>query len=83
MLPNNWGKIITPTAKNERGCQLSLVFATCDVSAVHAELTKRKIICDKRDNCIRVAPTPLYNTFADVYKFVKNLSEILKSLASC
>ena len=82
MLPNGWGKIITPSSQNERGCQLSLVFSSCDVGAIHKELERRKIICDRRDNCIRVASTPLYNTFEDCFKFASNLSDIINSLSN-
>ena len=36
------------------------------------------LYCDTRNpNIMRVAPTPLYNTFTDVLKFVKQLKEIL------
>jgi len=39
-------------------------------------LDKRGVTVDvRRPNVVRVAPTPLYNSFADVYDFVVIFSE--------
>ena len=71
-------KIITPTNQKERGCQLSLLFEDGYLEKVHAHLESKGIICDERKpNVLRVAPTPLYNTHSDVYKFYLALKEIL------
>lgn len=70
-------KQLTPTDPTQRGCQLSLLFPR-NVSTVNKELAKRGVICDVRQpNVIRVAPTPLYNRFGDVLKFVNILAEVL------
>ena len=67
--------IITPHNPEERGAQLSLVFASKG-KHVFEKLTQSGIIVDWREpSVIRVAPAPLYNTFTEVYRF----SEILKT----
>ena len=69
-------RIITPREPNERGCQLSL---TCDAKHLSGvELSDRLkasgVTTDWREpNVNRVAPVPLYNSFNDVYQFVKIL----------
>ncbi|MCF6349695.1 MAG: kynureninase [Flavobacteriaceae bacterium] len=68
--------IITPKETKSRGCQLSIQVKDSDKN-LHKQLTKHGVISDWREpNVIRVAPVPLYNSFLDVYNFVK----ILKSL---
>ena len=68
-------KIITPSEKNERGCQLSLRIKN-NGKALYESLISKGVICDWREpDVIRVAPVPLYNSFEDVRKF----SEILFS----
>ena len=63
-------KIATPSNPNERGCQLSLVF-DMPIENVHKAIEKQGIICDiRKPNAMRIAPTPLYNTFNDVKNFV-------------
>ena len=67
--------VITPRETNERGCQLSIL-----VHEHPKELfTKLQVVgvkCDFREpNVIRVAPTPLYNTFHEVWRFAKTLVE--------
>ncbi|WP_109851741.1 kynureninase [Aquimarina sp. AU58] len=69
-------KIITPTNPEERGCQLSIQVKNADKS-LHQQLTDHHIITDWREpDVIRCAPTPLYNSFEDVYRMI----EILKTL---
>ncbi|XP_011237480.1 kynureninase isoform X2 [Mus musculus] len=71
--------IITPSRAEERGCQLTLTFSIPKKS-VFKELEKRGVVCDKREpDGIRVAPVPLYNSFHDVYKFIRLLTSILDS----
>ncbi|MDH5476658.1 MAG: kynureninase, partial [Cyclobacteriaceae bacterium] len=66
-------EIITPTNAEERGCQLSLLVNNKG-KEIFDKLTKNGIVADWREpNVIRVAPVPLYNTFEDVYRFVKLL----------
>ena len=60
-------EIITPKEPEKRGCQLSIL--------VHGggrklfdRLTEKGVVADWREpNVIRIAPTPLYNSFSDVY----------------
>lgn len=40
-----------------------------DIMAVFKFLEQRGVVCDVREpDVMRIAPTPMYNTFADVYK---------------
>lgn len=67
-------EIITPKEPEKRGCQLSIL--------VHGggrklfdRLTEKGVVADWREpNVIRIAPTPLYNSFSDVYYFAQHLS---------
>jgi kynureninase len=66
--------IITPNSPNERGCQLSIV-AHEHPKELHNELIAAGVKCDFREpNVIRVAPTPLYNTFHEVWRFARILT---------
>ena len=59
--------LMTPANPAERGCQLSLLVQTHG-RALFDFLTERGIIGDWREpDCIRLAPTPLYNTFEEVW----------------
>lgn len=61
-------EIMTPVNPAERGCQLSLLVKN-DGKTVFDRLTEQGIIGDWREpNCIRLAPTPLYNTFEEVWR---------------
>jgi kynureninase len=73
--------IFTPENPEERGCQLSLAFPTADVDTIFNQLKGEGVICDiRKPNIMRVAPTPLYNSFADVYEFISILKQILTSV---
>eukprot|EP00939_MAST-03C_sp_MAST-3C-sp1_P001775 g1775.t1 len=69
--------IITPKEIHRRGCQLSLVFGKrTPGKAVHDFITDRGVICDFREpDVMRIAPAPLYNSFSDVFNFVRILRE--------
>ena len=70
-------KIITPSNPKERGCQLSIQVKNADKS-LHQKLTEKHIITDWREpDVIRCAPTPMYNTFEDVYRMVSLLKGLL------
>lgn len=74
-------EIITPKNTNERGCQLSLLVKKGG-KAVFDELYKNAIVGDWRHpNVIRIAPTPLYNSFVDIYRFAKILEQSLHKFA--
>lgn len=72
-------RIITPRKPEQRGCQLSL-FVLKKGRAVYEKLSENNIIVDWREpNVIRVAPTPLYNTFEEVHRFAHILQTVLRS----
>ena len=65
-------RIITPLNPDERGVQLSVQLQPGLLPAVMASLEAAGVVVDERKpDVIRVAPTPLYNTFVDVWNFVK------------
>ena len=73
-------KILTPSNPEERGCQLSLDFPEKMITIFDA-LHARGVVCDERKpTVIRIAPTPLYNTYTDVYYCVSYLDEILNEI---
>jgi kynureninase len=70
-------EIITPKNQRERGCQLSILFEHGG-KEVFEELRRNGVIGDWRNpNVIRLAPTPLYNSFGEVYSFAKLFEKIL------
>ena len=70
--------IFTPSNPEERGAQLSVVFKTKDFDEVFAKLQAAGVVCDERKpNIMRLSPTPLYNTFCDVFHTVQELKRIL------
>jgi kynureninase len=67
--------IITSPNPAERGCQLSIL-AHEHPKELLKELEGAAVKCDFREpNVIRVAPTPLYNTFYEVWRFARILAE--------
>lgn len=67
--------ILTPTAENERGCQLSLSFHSHG-RGIFDQLTRDGVIADWREpGVIRMAPVPMYNRFEDIYR----VAELIKS----
>lgn len=72
-------RIVTPRDAGARGCQLSLRL-TARVRAVNEVLGREGVVCDVREpDVMRVAPTPLYNTFQDVFEFVRVLKQALSA----
>ncbi|MGI8955776.1 MAG: kynureninase [Chthoniobacterales bacterium] len=67
--------VITPSAPNERGAQLSILVHE-HPRELFKKLETAGVKTDFREpNVIRVAPVPLYNTFEEVWRFSKILSE--------
>jgi len=66
---------ITPRNPDERGCQLSIL-AHEHPKELFSKLQAAGVKCDFREpNIIRVAPTPLYNTFSEVWRFASILAQ--------
>ena len=67
--------VITPREPGARGCQLSIL-AHKHPKELLKELESADVKCDFREpNIIRVAPTPLYNTFHEVWRFAEILAQ--------
>jgi kynureninase len=67
--------VITPREAGSRGCQVSILIRE-HPKELFNKLEATGVKCDFREpNVIRVAPTPLYNTFHDVWRFAKILRE--------
>ncbi|MBC8107871.1 MAG: kynureninase [Anaerolineae bacterium] len=63
--------ITTPRETEAQGCQLSIVVHE-NAKAVQDALCAAGATCDFREpNVIRAAPTPLYNTFHECWRFVR------------
>ena len=68
--------IITPRDHAQRGCQLSIYVGDKNL---HERIVARGVFADWREpGVIRVAPAPLYNSFADVHRFAEILGNCLK-----
>ncbi len=73
-IPGKMFTVITPRVPNERGCQLSILVHE-HAKELFAKLEAAGVKCDFREpNVVRAAPTPLYNTFADVWRFAEILA---------
>lgn len=77
------GKVVslTPTQIHQRGCQFALqvVAPGVDGRLVFERLEAAGIACDWRyPDVIRAAPVPLYNSFADIHRFVTTLAEVVR-----
>jgi kynureninase len=73
--------IVTPSAASERGCQLSLRVARSPAAAKrsHELLTAAGVVADWREpDVLRLAPTPLYNSYSDVFAAVLALSHAVR-----
>jgi kynureninase len=72
-------EIITPSDPNKRGCQLSVKLIGID-KGFFQTLTQAGVIADFREpDVIRLAPTPLYNSFSDIFHFGQVLTSVLTS----
>ena len=69
--------IITPRDPDQRGCQISMDVAGRE-RQLFDDMIAAGVIADFREPCIiRMAPVPLYNSFADVYTFGEVMRELL------
>jgi kynureninase len=74
-------EIITPGAAVDRGCQLSLRIAkpASEARRCHERLSAAGVIGDWREpDIVRLAPTPLYNSFSDVFNAVDMLTRTIR-----
>jgi kynureninase len=73
--PSKLFTVITPRETDAYGCQLSILVHE-HPKELFGKLAAAGVKCDFREpNVIRAAPTPLYNTFHEVWRFAKILSE--------
>ncbi len=75
-------EIITPADVERRGCQLSLRLRSGAEHgrALFESLPEMGVFVDWREpDVIRAAPVPLYNSFQDVFYFVRILQSLVKS----
>ncbi len=73
--PSKLFTVITPDEPEARGCQLSILVHE-HPKELFGKLAAAGVKCDFREpNVVRAAPTPLYNTFHEVWRFAKILSE--------
>lgn len=69
--------VITPANEEMRGCQLSIRVRDADKNLFRA-ISQKGVVADWREpDVIRVAPVPLYNSYADVWKFAEILKDCL------
>lgn len=72
-LPEGFVRVTTPRDAKQRGAQLSLRFRG-EPRKLLPQMTEAGVVCDFREpDIIRAAPAPLYNSFHDVYRFVRTL----------
>jgi kynureninase len=76
-LPSGKIEVITPRDPDQRGCQLSIRLRGRERDVLRV-LESAGVICDFREpDVIRVAPTPLYNTFHEVWRFGRILESVV------
>ncbi|MBX3364862.1 MAG: kynureninase [Phycisphaeraceae bacterium] len=69
-------RVITPDDPAARGCQLSLLLPG-DAREAHRRLTAAGVMADFREpDVVRVAPTPLYNSFEEIWHFGEILRRV-------
>ncbi len=73
-------RIITPSAPNKRGSQLSLQVKGAN-KTLYDSITEAGVIADWREpDVIRIAPTALYNSYEDVFRFANILQTSINKL---
>jgi len=67
---------VTPREPHRRGCQISITFDR-PVKTMFDALASAGVVCDMREpDVIRLAPCPLYNSFAEVHRVVSLLASM-------
>lgn len=67
--------IVTPSEDSAHGCQLSI--RVQGAKAAQQALMQRGVVADFREpDIVRIAPVPLYNTFADCLRFAWAMGEL-------
>jgi len=67
---------ITPRDPDQRGCQLSLRLLDQPENTLRA-IEAADVVADHRPpDVLRLAPVPLYNTFHEVWRFVRSLRDV-------
>ncbi|MDQ3277045.1 MAG: kynureninase [Bacteroidota bacterium] len=73
-------QILTPEAREEKGCQVSLLVK--NGKNVFDALSRQGIFADWREpDVIRVAPVGLYNTYSEVWQFAQVLKTAILTFA--
>jgi kynureninase len=76
-VPSRSFAIVTPQQKQRRGAQLSLRMSGHD-RALCERLAQAGVLCDWREpDTLRIAPVPLYNSYRDVFEFVKRFTSAI------
>ncbi len=70
-------EIMTSSNPPERGAQLSLRFNEGLLDSVMMRLRKKGIVVAQKQDIMRVAPVPMYNTFTDVWEFANELQRAI------
>ena len=77
-IPGDHLSVITPSNPLERGCQLSIRLDR-DARRFNEALAYEGVVADFRPpDVVRVAPVPMYNTFADVWRFAEILTRLVR-----
>jgi kynureninase len=70
----------TPREPERRGGHVALEHATKS-PALFKALGRRRVVTDLRPpNIVRIAPSPLYNTYEDIWRVVRHIKEIMEDL---
>ena len=76
-LPDRPYEIITPRNPAWRGNQLTVLLEHDAKEVAEALLGEGVVIDERPPNLIRVAPTPLYNQYHEVWRFVKIFNRVI------
>ena len=78
-VPDRRYRITTPSDPAAHGCQLSIVVDT-DAESAFRTIESMGVVADFRPpSTIRIAPTPLYNTFVECHRFATMMADAFGS----